>query len=149
MEKNKTDKQTLAEIEHFLDRIAEKFPPTDDPTVMTDIHLAILQDSGELLALDDNDNEIARCAVDEWTNFQDDDFQDQTASAMRSLLADKHETIDNMGLIKPFSFILETEEHEHLSELYLVDSDIKIIGGDLMDGLNEDLNKFFESLTKE
>lgn len=35
------------------------------------------------------------------------------------------------------------------AELYLVDSDIRIIGGDLMNGLDDDLNKFLDDLLKE
>jgi len=116
---------------------------------MTDIHLTISQNSGELMAFDDDDNEITRCIVDEWINCQNNDFYDNAAAILRERLQKLHTVIDGMGLIKPFSFILENGEHEHFSELYLVDSDIRIIGGDLMAGLDEDLDKFFKELIKE
>lgn len=146
---NDTNEATLANIERFINKIAQKFPPTDEPSVMTDIHLTISQDSGELMAFNDNDNEITRCVIDQWINCQDEDFYNCAASVLRGQLQKQHAAIDKIGLLKPFSFILETDEHEHFSELYLVDSDIKIIGGDLMDGLEDDLNTFFEKLIKE
>jgi len=132
-----------------LNKVTQKFPHTEEPTIMTDIHLTISQNSGELMAFDDDDNEITRCIVDEWINCQNNDFYDNAAAILRERLQKLHTVIDGMGLIKPFSFILENGEHEHFSELYLVDSDIRIIGGDLMAGLDEDLDKFFKELIKE
>lgn len=149
MTQNRANDATLMNIERVINKIAQKFPETDEPTIMTDIHLTISQDSGELMVFDDNDNEITRCVIDEWINSQEDDFYDNAASVLRTLLQKQHSVIDKMGVLKPFSFVLETDEREHFSELYLVDSDIKIIGGDLMDGLDEDLDRFFESLIKE
>ena len=54
-----------------------------------------------------------------------------------------------MGMFKPFSIVLQNEEKEDLSELYLADDDTIIIGGDLMEGLNEDLDSFLTDLLKE
>ena len=146
---NKPNEATIANIERFINKIAQKFPSVEEPMVMTDIHLTISQDSGELMAFDDNDNEITRCVVDSWINSQDEDFYSNAAAVLRGRLQHLHTAVDGMGLLKPFSFILETDEHEHYSELYLVDSDMKIIGGDLMNGLGEDLDKFFSELIKE
>ena len=54
-----------------------------------------------------------------------------------------------MGILKPFSFVLENDEHESIAELYIADDDTIIISGELMDGLDKDLNAFFEQLMKE
>jgi len=148
MEKSNASEQMLLNIERFLNKIVQKFPQTEEPTMMTDIHLTISQDSGELMAFDDNDEEITHCVIDEWINCQDEDFYNNAAATLREKLQDMQSAIDDMGLLKPFSFILETDEREHFSELYMVDSDMKIIGGDLMNGLSEDLDKFFEDLIK-
>ena len=53
--------QTIQQVERFIRKVAQKFPaqPSDeDNTVLTDIHVRVSQDSGELLAFDDEDNEI-------------------------------------------------------------------------------------------
>ena len=54
-----------------------------------------------------------------------------------------------MSIIKPFSFILENDDKENVAELYLVDDDTIIIDPDLMEGLDDDLNKFLEELLKK
>ena len=40
----------------------------------------------------------------------------------------------------------ENEEKENISELYVSDDDTVIIGGDLMENLNDDLNSFLTEL---
>ncbi len=63
---------------------------------------------------------------------------------------DKHKaTIENMSILKPFSFVLEDDDKETIAELYLVDDETVIIDPDLMEGLDDDLNKFLDDLLKE
>lgn len=137
---------TINQIERFIKKIAQKFPPVDDPVIMTDIHIRLSQDSGELMAFDDNDDEITRCVVDGWIDDTSADFYDGAADVIRSVITSLQDRVENMGILKPYSFVLENDEREHVSELYLVDSDIKIIGGDLMKGLDEDLDRFLDRL---
>ena len=54
-----------------------------------------------------------------------------------------------MSIMKPFSFVLEQDDKEAVAELYLVDDDTVIIDPDLMEGLDEDLDKFLENLLKD
>ena len=54
-----------------------------------------------------------------------------------------------MNILKPFSFILEDEDGEHLAELYVADDDTVIIGKDLMNNLEEDLDSFLDHLLNE
>lgn len=144
----KANDATISQIERFIRKIAQKFTSEEEPTIMTDIHLSVSQDTGEMLAFDDNDNEITRCVVSEWIDYKEQDFYDSAAEAIRSVLENLHSLVDNLCILKPYSFVLENDEREHVSELYLVDSDIKIIGGDLMKGLDEDLDKFLNDLMK-
>lgn len=144
----RTSDSTITQIERFIKKIAQKFPSVDEPTIMTDIHLSMSQDTGELMAFDDNDNEITRCVISDWIDCKDADFYDSAACVIREVIKHLHDIVDNMCILKPFSFVLENDEREHFSELYLVDSDIKIIGGDLMKGLDEDLDKFLSELLK-
>lgn len=144
----KANDATISQIERFIRKIAQKFTSEEEPTIMTDIHLSVSQDTGEMLAFDDNDNEITRCVVSEWIDYKEQDFYDSAAEAIRSVLENLHNLVDNLCILKPYSFVLENDEREHISELYLVDSDIKIIGGDLMKGLDEDLDKFLNDLMK-
>ena len=51
-----------------------------------------------------------------------------------------------MSIMKPYSFILEDDDKNNIAELYLVDDDIAIIGGDLMHDLDKDLDCFLKDL---
>ena len=144
----KVSDATLAQLERFIRKIAQKFPLVEEPSIMTDIHLSLSQETGEFMAFDDNDNEITRCVMDDWINSSEPDFYDNAAGVVRDVITRLQEVADNLCILKPYSFVLENDDREHLCELYLVDSDIKIIGGDLMKGLDEDLDKFLDDLLK-
>ena len=57
---------------------------------------------------------------------------------------DNHPGVD---LILPdYTYVLENEDKENVAELYIADDDTVIIGKDLMEGLDSDLNVFLEKL---
>ena len=144
--------QTIQQVERYIRKVAQKFPTPeseDDTSVLTDIHVRVSQDSGELLAFDDDDNEITRCVVEQWIENKDDNFYDEVAKCLRQLLRKNAATIDALGILKPFSFVLEDDDKENLGELYLADDDTVILGGDLMEGLDSDLDDFLDDLLKE
>ena len=72
----KPSEQTTQQIERFLKKIAQKFPTNDEVSALTDIHVRVSQESGEMLAFDDDDNEITRCVVEQWIGNNDEDFYD-------------------------------------------------------------------------
>jgi hypothetical protein len=71
------------------------------------------------------------------------------AVVLRSLLTKQKDLIEKMAILKPYSFVLEDDDHEHLAELYLVDDDTAIIDQELMAGLDKDLDNFLEDLLKD
>ena len=54
--------------------------------------------------------------------------------------------VNQMSILKPYSFVLEDEERENIAELYVVDDDTVIIDKELMEGLDKDLNDFLNQL---
>lgn len=145
---NITD-QTTQQIERAIRKIAQKFPMTDEISALTDIHLRVSQDSGELLAFDDNDDEINRCVIEQWIDNKDENFYEMVTQILRNQLKRMSDMVDNLGILKPYSFVLEDDEKEPIAELYVADDDTIIIGGDLMEGLNDDLDSFLDNLLKE
>lgn len=142
----KTSEQTIQQIERFIKKTIQKFPQNDDVSLLTDIHIRVSQDSGEMISFDDDDKEITRCVVEQWINNNDENFYQDVTNTLQNTLQKFHDTIDNMGIMKPYSFVLENEEKENISELYVADDDTVIIGGDLMENLNDDLNSFLSEL---
>jgi hypothetical protein len=59
------------------------------------------------------------------------------------------DTVENMSILKPFSFVLENDEKEPVAELYLVDDETVIIDPDLVQGLDKDLDDFFKKLFED
>lgn len=143
--------QTILQVERFIKKVAQKFPTVEESeaSLLTDIHIRVSQDSGEMLAFDDDDVEITRCVVEQWIDCKDENFYDEVADCLRGLLRKYAEIIDNLGLLKPYSFVLEDDDKQHLGELYLADDDTIILGGDLMQNLDQDLDGFLDELLKD
>lgn len=142
----KATEQTTQQIERFLKKIAQKFPPREDTSIVTDIHVRVSQGSGEMLAFDDDDNEVTRCVVEQWINNNDEDFYNGVEQTLISTFSALSTIADSLGILKPYSFVLENDGKDTIAELYIADDDTVIIGKDLMEGLDSDLNLFLEKL---
>ena len=120
----------------------------EDALMFTDIHIRVTQDSGEMLAFDDDDQEITRCVVEQWIDNKDENFYDRVLLILRNQLKRHRNIVDNLGILKPFSLVLENDDKENIGELYLADDDTIIVSGDLMEGLDKELDDFFKDLMK-
>lgn len=138
--------QTKQQIERFLKKIAQKFPATDEPTTMTDIHVRVSQSSGDLMAFDDEGNEVTRCVVEKWIDNTEDNFNENVTALLRSETLALKDIVDNLGIMKPFSLVLEEEDEDATTELYLADDDTIILSDELLPGLEEDLDEFIKNL---
>lgn len=145
----KTTEQTIQQIERAIRKTAQKFPFSESPEQLTDIHVRVSQESGEMVSFDDEEKEVNRCVIEQWIENKEEDFYAQVTDVLRKELQRLHDVVDNMGIMKPFSFVLEDDDKETVAELYLADDDTVIIGGDLMENLDKDLDKFFSDLMKD
>jgi hypothetical protein len=141
--------QTLQQIDRIIKKIADKFPASHEAMLLTDIHLCVSPETGELLVLDDDDKEITRCIIEQWIDEKDDDFYEQVATVLRKQLRSHEELIESMSLLKPYSFVLESEERDEQHELYVVDGDTIILDPIMMEDLDKDLDEFFKKLMND
>ena len=141
--------QTQQQIERFVKKIAQKFPQSHEASQLTDIHIRVTQESGEMMAFDDDENEITRCVVEQWIDNKDEDFYDQVLLILRNQFKRLRKIIDDFGILKPYSLVLENDDKESMGELYLADDDTVIVSGDLMEGLDKELDDFFNELMKK
>lgn len=144
----KATEQTLQQIERTINKVADKFPTTDEAMLLTDIHLRVNQETGEFVAFDDEEKEITRSVVEQWINNTDNDFYESITSTIRKCIERQKAVVEQMSILKPYSFVLETEDKEPVSELYVVDDDTVIIDPELMADLDKDLDAFLENLLK-
>ena len=145
----KATSQTIQQIERALRKVASKYPEGQEDMVLTDIHLQANADSGELLAFNDDDDELTRCVVEQWIGNGDDNFYKEITPVLRQCVAGMKETWEKSSILKPFSFVLVDDDKETVCDLFLVDDDTMIVDGELLKGLDEDLDAFLKKLLAE
>lgn len=145
----KATSQTIQQIERALRKVASKYPEGQEDMVLTDIHLQANADSGELRAFNDDDDELTRCVVEQWIGNGDDNFYKEITPVLRQCVAGMKETWEKSSILKPFSFVLVDDDKETVCDLFLVDDDTMIVDGELLKGLDEDLDEFLKKLLEE
>ena len=143
------NEQTYQQIERALRKAASKFLPLTDCLPLTDIYLQVKEESGELLVFDDDDHELTRCVVEEWIGNSDEHFYDEVQPILITALTRLKEVTEHVAVLKPYSYVLMGEDHETIADLYLVDDETLLVSGDLMQGLEEDLEHFWQQLCAE
>lgn len=141
--------KTRHQILRFLEKVAEKFPETEDPVLLTDIHVQVSQDTGDIMAFDDNDKEITRCVIEPWINNHDntESFYRMAEEQIRDIIAEKK---FSLGIMKPYNYVLENENGEHIAEIFVVDdSETIILGSPFMENLDKELDDFINNLLRE
>lgn len=141
--------QTYYQIERALKKTAAKCPTLADDPMLTDLYLQVKQESGELLIFNDDDQELTRCVVEEWIGNNDEKFYDDIQPVLRQAIEAQKELIDGINILRPYSFVLVDDEFETIAELYLVDDETLIINHELMEGLSDDLEKFWQELSQK
>ena len=59
-------------------------------------------------------------------------------------------SIEEMSILKPFSFVLIDEDHETLQDLVLIDNEeTLVLDNKMIDGLTDDLDDFLKHLLEE
>lgn len=142
--------KTNHDLIRFIQKIAEKYPQkADDALPFTDIHVRVSQDSGDVMAYNDDDVEITRVVVEEWINspMESEQFYDMVIKLFAPVLEDHGM---QMGISKPYNYVLENEAGEHVAELYIVDdSETTILGTPFMENLDTELDEFIDNLLKD
>ena len=144
--------QSHAAIASVLKEALKRYISTGEESVLTDIHLHPNQESGELVVLDDDDAVLARTVINEWVNYEGDDFYAETEPLLRAEVAALKEAgvLEKLSLMKPYSFVLIDDEKETVADLLLVDDDETLfLNDELLKGLDEELDAFLKDLLEK
>lgn len=141
--------QTYQQIERALRKAASKFPEQTENLPLTDLYLQVKQESGELLIFDDDDNELTRCVVEEWIGNKEEYFYQSVQPILQKAIERIKDVTEHVAVLKPYSYVLMGEDRETLADLYLVDDENIVISGELMQGLEADLETFWEELSSK
>ena len=146
----KISNQTATQINQILDELIKRYSPGTDPCSMTDLSFQVNQETGELIVLDDRDDEIVGMTIDEWIDNQEEDFDDYVDQVLRKMILKRITELEALSIVKPYSFLLVDGNNETVTELYLVDDDEVVFEKqELMAGLEKDLDDFINRLMKE
>lgn len=145
----KMSEQSRASIVSALKTALCRYTSEGDETVVTDIHLQPNSESGELIIFDDDDQELSRTIINEWVEYESDDFYTVVEPILRAEIEALKESgkLEKLCLMKPYSFVLVDEDKETVAELLLVDEDDTLLLNDeLLKGLDEELDAFLKDL---
>lgn len=145
----KMSEQSRASIVSALKTALCRYTSEGDETVVTDIHLQPNSESGELIIFDDDDQELSRTIINEWVEYESDDFYTVVEPILRAEVEALKESgkLEKLCLMKRYSFVLVDEDKETVAELLLVDEDDTLLLNDeLLKGLDEELDAFLKDL---
>ena len=145
----KMSEQSRASIVSALKTALCRYTSEGDETVVTDIHLQPNSESGELIIFDDDDQELSRTIINEWVEYESDDFYTVVEPILRAEVEALKESgkLEKLCLMKPYSFVLVDEDKETVAELLLVDEDDTLLLNDeLLKGLDEELDAFLKDV---
>ncbi len=122
-----------------------------DQPLVTDIYLQPDTDSGALAILDDNDEELAKANIQEWTDLDEEDFYADTATQLRNILQQlqNDNAFEHLDILKPYSFLLIDDDTEIVEDLLLIDDDLLIVNSELLKGLDDELDGFLKHLLED
>lgn len=130
-----------------IEKMAAQFV-TAEETRVTDFHLHVNGENGELTIFDDDDNSLARVHIIEWEGIHDEEVFEKD---LRSLLGKMQGegAFDNMNIAKPYSFVLTDDDNQDIVDLLIEDDDTLILSEDLLAGFDEEMNEFLKHLLEE
>lgn len=140
-------KETQSMLMQAIEKMAAQFV-TAEETRVTDFHLHVNGENGELTIFDDDDNSLARVHIIEWEGINDEEVFEKD---LRSLLGKMQGegAFDNMNIAKPYSFVLTDDDNQDIVDLLIEDDDTLILSEDLLAGFDEEMNEFLKHLLEE
>ena len=146
----KLSQSSLSQIENAIGQAISKYYGCEE-NVVSDIHLQANPTSGELIIFDDDDTQLAATTIEEWTNYEGNNFQADAERILSAALSTMKTAgdFDRLTLLKPYSFVLVDEDKETIAELLLVDDDTLILNDELLKGLDEELDAFLKDLLEK
>ncbi len=149
----KLSSQSYSLVEQTLKTVLEEFSAGKEQLAVTDIHIQPRYDSGELTIYNDDDEELARTVIEEWVDneYSDEQFYIEAETLFRELLRkwQAANVLENLSVMKPYSFVLVDDEKETIAELLLIDDDTMMLSEELLQGLDKELDDFLKKLLEE
>ena len=141
---------SFQEIKALLNEAINEFRRPQEQSVVTDIHIMPIRETGEVTVSDD-DRDLATTRLSDLVEIPEENFYEVMEKALRRILKDIDEVqpLENLAIWKPFSCVLVDDDRETVAELMLFDEDNTLLSQGLMQGLDEELDSFLKDLLAE
>ena len=140
-------RETHDRLQEAIKNMAKEFI-TAEETKVTDFHIYVDGNKGNVIIMDDDDNSLARVHILEWEGEQNEEVFEKE---LRNLLAEMHKEgcFDSLNIAKPYSFVLTDDDRQSIVDLLIIDDDTIILSEDLLKGFDEEMDEFLKKLLEE
>ena len=134
-------------LQAAIKKMANNYITAEESTV-TDFHMKVNRENGELTILDDDDKTLARVHIREWEDEHNDaaiekDLQSELTKMQQQGM------FESLNIAKPYSFVLTDEDDQSIVDLLIIDDDTLMLNADLLEGFDEEMNSFLKKLLEE
>ena len=145
----KLNKTLYASIAPVIQDALKKYASMEGKSVVTDIYLQPNMQTSELSVFDDDDELLASAVIQEWENANPEEFQSGCELSLKKVLnqLSSEGAFASLPIMKPYSFVMVDADKETLAELLIVDEEETLfLNGELLQGLDDELNAFLKDL---
>ena len=140
-------RETQEMLQAAIKKMASNYITAEESAV-TDFHMKVNRDNGELTILDDDDKTLARVHIKEWENEHNDAAIEKELQSELTKMQQQG-MFECLNIAKPYSFVLTDEDDQSIVDLLIIDDDTLILNADLLEGFDEEMNAFLKKLLEE
>lgn len=140
-------RETQNRLQDAIEKMARNYV-TAEETKVTDFHIKVNGENGDLSIHDDDGNALARVHIIEWEGVHNEEIFEKE---LRSILGKMQEKgmFESLNIAKPYSFVLTDDDDVSIVDLLIIDDDTLILSEDLLAGFDEEMNEFLKHLLEE
>lgn len=140
-------RETQNRLQDAIEKMARNYV-TAEETKVTDFHIKVNGENGDMSIHDDDGNALARVHIIEWEGVHDEEIFEKE---LRSTLGKMQEKgmFESLNIAKPYSFVLTDDDDVSIVDLLIIDDDTLILSEDLLAGFDEEMNEFLKQLLEE
>ena len=140
-------RETQNRLQDAIEKMARNYV-TAEETKVTDFHIKVNGENGDLSIHDDDGNALARVHIIEWEGVHDEEiFEKELRSTLGKM--QKKGMFESLNIAKPYSYVLTDDDDVSIVDLLIIDDDTLILSEDLLAGFDEEMNEFLKQLLEE
>lgn len=133
-------------IRHFCDLLLERLEEEFSDRA-TDVHISLDGVRGALAASDDEGELFVQRQLEELIGIVPAEAHALAKGVFKTYFEERREQLENLPILKPFDIVFEVMGEDNEENILTVDSDMIFLDSEIMEGLSDDLDSFWQSLS--